>query len=287
MKKELLVKTIALGIVVLFIVIVVTPAIGCLQIQENFLSGNQINKYILLNENDTTPPVTNISLKGNMSQHGIFTSDVEVTLNATDDLSGINVTYYRLDAGKLNIYIEPFIVTGHGWHTLCYWSVDNAGNVEKTKFANIEIDLIPPYIELHYYRLENNSIVFEPFIYDEGSGVYKVDFYIDDKLMHTSYDPIFEWIWTPNIAGIYIASCIAYDRAENYKYFKIYIFIPFLGTSVIGLIRNPEISEENVSFFALIVFTNKNGLVMFKNFTLPNDYEGYIGKFFIKAKFYL
>ena len=285
MKREWLVKTLALSIVVLFIVIIVTPAIGCLQIQENVLSNNQINKYILLNENDTTPPVTNISLKGNISEHGIFTSDVEVTLNATDDLSGVNVTYYQLDIGKINIYIEPFIVTGHGWHDLVYWSVDNAGNVEETKFIYIEIDLIPPLLELYWYTSDNN-IIFTPWIFEEGSGVYKVEFYIDDKLMNTSYDLPFEWIWTPKILGIHIASCIAYDRAENYNYFKNYIFIPFLGTSVIGLIRNPEISEENVSFFALIVFTNKDGLVLFKNFTLPNDYVGYIGKFFIKAKFY-
>jgi hypothetical protein len=285
MKKEWLVKTLALGIVIFFIVIIVIPAIGCLQIKENVLSSNPINKYILLNENDTTPPVTNISLKGNMSKHGIFTSDVEVTLNATDDLSGVNVTYYRLDIGKLNIYIEPFIVTGHGWHVLTYWSVDNAGNVEKTKFAYIEIDLIPPLIELYWYKSDNN-IIFTPWILEQGSGVYKVEFYIDDKLMNISYDLPFEWIWTPKISGIYIASCIAYDRAENSNYSKIYIFVPFLGTSVIGLIRNPEISEENVSFFALIVFTNKNGLVLFKNFTFPNDYYGYIGKFFIKAKFF-
>jgi len=287
MKKEWLVKTFTMGIIVLFVVMVFTPAMVSTQIQENLLSDNQNKKYILLNENDTTPPVTNISLKGNMSTHGIFTSDVEVTLNATDDLSGVNVTYYRLDAGKLNIYIEPFIVTGHGWHPLAYWSVDNAGNVEKTKFANIQIDLIPPYIELYCYLSENNSIVFETFIFDEGSGVYKVEFYIDDKLMHTSYDPIFEWIWTPNISGVHKACGIAYDEAENFDSSEVYIDIPFFGTSVTGLIRNPEISEENVSFFALIVFTNKNGLVLFKNFTLPNDYEGYIGKFFIKAKFYL
>lgn len=285
MKKEWLVKSLALD-VVLFIVIIVTPSIDCLQIQENVLSGNQINKYILLNENDTTPPITNISLKGNMSEHGIFTSDVEVTLNATDDLSGVNVTYYRLDIGKLNIYIEPFIVTGHGWHVLAYWSVDNAGNVEETKFIYIEIDLIPPLLELYWYTSDNN-IIFTPWIFEEGSGVYKVEFYIDDKLMNTSYDLPFEWNWTPNISGLHLASCVAYDRAENFNRSDRDIDIPFFGTIVIGLICNTKFSEENVSFFALIVFTNKDGLVLFKNFTFSNDYKGYIGKFFIISKFYL
>lgn len=164
---------------------------------------------------DTTPPVTIISLNGTVSEWGVYTSDVEVTLNATDDLSGVNVTYYQLDIGEFEIYDEPFIVTGHDQHALAYWSVDNAGNKEKTQFIYIEIDLIPPEIELGYWILDNKSIKFDPFVWDDGSGYYKVEYYIDNEYMYTSYDVVPEWIWTPNGTGKYLASAIIYDRAEH------------------------------------------------------------------------
>lgn len=56
---------------------------------------------------------------------------------------------------------------------------------------------------------------------------------------------------------------------------------------LIGIICNSEISEENVSFFAIIVFEP----FTFKPFILeqvifPNNYSGYIGRFFIRASFY-
>jgi hypothetical protein len=163
---------------------------------------------------DINRPVTTISLNGTVSEWGVFSSDVEVTLNATDDFSGVNVTYYQLNDGENEIYFEPFIVTGHASHKLGYWSVDNAGNREITHYETIEIDLIPPKIELRYNVLDNKSIKFNPFVWDNGSGCYKVEYYIDNEHKHTAYGN-FEWIWSPNGTGKYLASAIIYDRAEH------------------------------------------------------------------------
>jgi len=151
-----------------------------------------------------------------MSQHGIFSSEVEVTLNATDDLSGVNVTYYRLDIGDIKTYTEPFIVSGHGSHVLVYRSVDNAGNVEKWKVIYIEIDLIPPYVILTWEILENRCVKFVTYVYDDWCGPYKVDYYIDDEYKQTIYDiDLFEWIWIPPGPGCYVAKVVVYDKAEN------------------------------------------------------------------------
>lgn len=71
---------------------------------------------------DTTPPVTTASFSG--------TNPVTVTISATDDMSGVNHTYYNLDAAGYVEYTAPFDVTAPGNHTIFVYSVDKAGNSE-------------------------------------------------------------------------------------------------------------------------------------------------------------
>jgi cytochrome c len=81
---------------------------------------------------DTTPPVTTCALTGTM-QGGVYITDVTATLTATDDMSGVNYTMYKIDNGVWTMYSVPFIITGNGEHTIYFYSVDNAGNIETTK----------------------------------------------------------------------------------------------------------------------------------------------------------
>jgi hypothetical protein len=80
---------------------------------------------------DTTPPVTVCTLSG--------TDVVTVTLTATDDMSGVNYTKYKLDDGAWTTYTAPFTVSESGDHTVLFYSVDIAGNVEDEKSASFTI----------------------------------------------------------------------------------------------------------------------------------------------------
>ena len=72
---------------------------------------------------DTTPPVTTVGFSG--------TNPVTVTITATDDMSGVNHTYYNLDAaGYVEYNAVPFNVSVPGNHTIFVYSVDKAGNSE-------------------------------------------------------------------------------------------------------------------------------------------------------------
>ena len=61
---------------------------------------------------------------------GWYADSVGVTLSAVDSLSGSATTWYTVDGGAPVGYTGPFTISLGGKHTLAYWSVDNAGNVE-------------------------------------------------------------------------------------------------------------------------------------------------------------
>jgi hypothetical protein len=78
--------------------------------------------HILGTGADVTPPVTTCTITG--------TNPVTITLTATDDDTGVNHTYYKIDDGTYAIYTAPVEVSESGDHTVYYYSVDYAGNVE-------------------------------------------------------------------------------------------------------------------------------------------------------------
>ncbi len=98
---------------------------------------------------DQQPPTTTVTLNGTIGNNGWYISDVTITLTATDDLSGVNKTMYKIDEGNWMMYTAPFTVSIEGTHTLLYYSVDNAGNMEQTKVTYFKIDQIPPHTT-HY-----------------------------------------------------------------------------------------------------------------------------------------
>ncbi|MFW9966331.1 MAG: tandem-95 repeat protein, partial [Candidatus Thorarchaeota archaeon] len=88
---------------------------------------------------DVTPPVTMVQFTGVEGEYGWYHSDVEVTLTATDDASGVASTVYSLNGFTWIPYSGPFVLSNPGEVTVYYYSTDNAGNVEDVKSATIKI----------------------------------------------------------------------------------------------------------------------------------------------------
>jgi parallel beta-helix repeat protein len=93
---------------------------------------------------DTVKPVTTIILTGTTGANNWYKSSITVTLSATDALSGVNSTWYKLDAGYWTIYTVPFTVSAEGQHTVSYYSFDHAGNQEVANSVSFKIDTIAP-----------------------------------------------------------------------------------------------------------------------------------------------
>ena len=89
---------------------------------------------------DTTPPTTTSSAVAT------YSNSAAITLFPSDNSGGSGVahTYYTLDGGAQTEGTAINVAT-YGSHTIVFWSVDNAGNVESPHTAVFFInDTIPP-----------------------------------------------------------------------------------------------------------------------------------------------
>ena len=78
---------------------------------------------------DTEAPVTTGTLTGTML-HGWYSTGVTFTATATDDVSGVDAIYYKIDGGSTLTYTGPITISVNGEHYIEYWAVDNVGNEE-------------------------------------------------------------------------------------------------------------------------------------------------------------
>ena len=223
MKNEVVSKTLALVSIFLFISIIITPIIT----GSNFVD-------------DTTPPITTHTLDPPTpdGENGWYVSDVEVTLTATDDISGVNTTYYRVDGGEWLIYNSTFVIYEDGYDILMeYYSVDNANNQEPINQISFDMDQTKPYIYL------KQTINIKPFSYnltkfdittvwtiiqnatatDEMSGMERVEFYLNERLQETVYGPGPYYVWSFKYpVGLNMRlPAYAYDNAGNWAWDEI------------------------------------------------------------------
>lgn len=80
---------------------------------------------------DTVAPATSVNISGNKDASGNYSGPVTIILNSSDTGSGLLKTEYSLDNGvSVNVYSQPFVITGPGQFTLQLKSIDKVGNEE-------------------------------------------------------------------------------------------------------------------------------------------------------------
>jgi hypothetical protein len=112
-------------------------------------AGNQTTETVHDIRIDRTAPSTAISVTGTISPSGWYRAGIEVTLEGTDNLSDVDMTYFSLDGGAAQAYTGKVPVTHDGIHHLGYWSVDVAGNVEDGHTVTLKVDQTPPTLAGH------------------------------------------------------------------------------------------------------------------------------------------
>jgi len=93
---------------------------------------------------DKNSPDTSIQLDGTLGDGGWYVSDVTIEFEIFDDLSGGDITEYRLNNNDWYECTGTISISNEGDNTLYYRSIDKAGNIGEIKFEEFKIDKTAP-----------------------------------------------------------------------------------------------------------------------------------------------
>ncbi|MCD6222123.1 MAG: PKD domain-containing protein [Thermoplasmata archaeon] len=202
-----------------------------LTVYDNDGASNKTNATIMV---DTTSPSTSY----NVSCEGWCKNSVDIELNATDNLSGIDYTKYKIDDGEWKLYNGTITISSEGIHKLYFYSVDNAGNAEDIKNVSIKIDKTKPNVEITipkqgYLYIANRQIM--PTLFhrtiiigklnatakakDDTSGIAYVEFILNGQPLWKDYVSPYNAELPQELPASFsnVLKVIAYDNAGNYK----------------------------------------------------------------------
>ncbi len=249
----------------------------------------------IISFDDTIPPITTCSLDPPEpnGDNGWYVSDVEVTLNATDDLSGVNRIEYRIQDGNWQTIPGnngTFIINEDGDDLLIeYYAIDNAGNEETHHIFTIDIDqTVPSIVEIIYEKIGKNKGKMTVVCTDDTSEINRTEFLLDFELWFTDFKDPYEWIVEGYGPG-HFYHCEVYDDAGNME--QPGIGIPPHDNKLKGIILYPQIANKTITFFTIFAFSRGlgypwMGIHIFQWLTYRNDFTGYIGKYWIDGVFH-
>ena len=179
---------------------------------------------------DTTPPTTSIAASPSYQNH--IKSSSSITLSASDNVCGVDATYYRIWNGTWNpspgngtgkdndfyVYTSSFNLIKEGTNYVEYYSVDKAGNVEATHNQTYFVDDLPPVID---------NVVANPENQTSGGNVNITCRVTDD----TDLDGVYLEVYYPDGSfsnfTMYHIPCTTYYRNEVYTIVGMYNFTIF------------------------------------------------------------
>lgn len=98
--------------------------------------------------------------------NGWYRQPVNVTLNATGTFLGKDTgpftTWYSINDGQFQEYVEPITVSEEGIHRISYYSVDSMGISEQVNKLDVKIDMTPPSVNVWTDQPQYTRV--EPFI---------------------------------------------------------------------------------------------------------------------------
>jgi len=218
-KHFLLNKTLVIGIIILFIGMNITLPAESLSIERVSIRSQSMGYNL---GDDITPPVTTIYFDPPEpdGDHDWYVSNVTITLEATDDMSGVNTTYYSINSEPWKIYDEPIRLYWDVVYHIVYFSIDNAGNIEFPKLSHLKLDQTPPYILLDWDLFKKDfrwyvNIKLEA--NDETSGLIMLDIHLNNVLIDSRIGPPFDigYIIELSILKTSTLKFTYYDTAGN------------------------------------------------------------------------
>ena len=202
--------------------------------------GWYIDDVRIVAKMDETPPTSSADVSGTMGSNNWYTSSVSISLTASDDHSGVDAIYYKIDGGTKQTYSSSITVSTDGNHNVQYWAVDNVGNTESSHLITFKIDQtnpdtpdiikpgagiylrdkkIWPILSFSLFAWEPpriiGAITIKVETADATSGVENVEFYIDDEYKSEDQTIPYEWNWDERAFFKHTLKVKATDNAGN------------------------------------------------------------------------
>jgi len=174
---------------------------------------------------DLTAPSTSLSYSSPnyVNDTKVYLSkSTNFTFTASDSISGVANTFYKLDSGLWKQYATKFTLgeITDGAHTLYYYSTDKAGNKEITKSFNITSDNSGPTITFTYPNagsaLNSKNFNVSWIGLDSGSGVDHYEIRIDNGTF-ISRELLTSHIFSSVAEGNHTVNVKAVDKLGNTK----------------------------------------------------------------------
>jgi len=159
---------------------------------------------------DGTPPSTTLNQAPVADSYGWNDTSVTVSLVAADNPggSGVASTFYTVDGGATQTYTGGFPISTEGAHTLTYYSVDLAGNVESAKNGTVRIDMTPPSTGDDHVATSTGSATIHLTPTDALSGVASTSWTLDGT-------PGSGTLVTTTVLGNHTLTYASTDKAGN------------------------------------------------------------------------
>ena len=185
-------KWLAVGIILLFLATNIIPIVSCLP-NEKHPSINDFTEELSIITKTQSRGI-NVTLIGTKGENGWYIGPVSICVTADNGTQIIDVQY-RINGGSWIQLTTPFIITTDCWILLDVKVLDQYGTWWFFSFS-FGIDTNPPTIDLQKEKMFLNKIKIIANVNYGTSGVWRVEFYLDDGLQVTDYESPFEWIWT-------------------------------------------------------------------------------------------
>jgi hypothetical protein len=243
---------------------------------------------------DSRPPVTRFSLSNSKYYKNenilYFGQPVELTLKASDAMSGVEAIYYSVNGQNYRPFEDTIIFDKEILYEISYYSVDHVGNVEKPQKINLKIDLTAPETKLSINTDEYNNIlsprsklILEA--KDDNSKVKHTIFSINDGPEYTYKQPV-------NISGLsegeHSLTYFSVDHVGNKEEQKKYSFYldktpPMVVDELIGntFIANGREYSSGRSKVKLTAMDNKAGVKEIRYSINDGEFQVYTQPFFL------
>ena len=170
---------------------------------------------------DVTDPTTSLSLQGTY-EGNILSSNAEISLASSDNITGVKAIFYQFDQGEKRLYENPLAVRDmeEGIHELVFFAEDQVGNSETPRTYKFFYDKSPPEVEVSilgsHYQLENTIYVsgnsqIKIEASDNISGVSAIQFALDNGDEKTYISPFS----LPLQSGLHTITCSMTDKVGN------------------------------------------------------------------------